>query len=52
MTGTARKNLFMFKKLCGPDCFQKVCLVTTMWEKVDEGPGNMRESGLIETEDF
>ena len=52
MTGTARKNLFMFKKLCGPDCFQKVCLVTTTWEKVDEGTGKMRERGLIETEDF
>ena len=52
MTGTARKNLFMFKKLCGPDCFDKVCLVTTMWENVDEGTGNKREKELIETEDF
>ena len=52
MSGTARKNLFMFKKLCGPDCFHKVCLVTTMWENVDEGTGSMREKELIDTEDF
>ncbi|KAK0510284.1 hypothetical protein JMJ35_007678 [Cladonia borealis] len=52
MTGSAQKNLWMFKKLCGQDCFHKVCLVTTMWENVDEGTGNMREKELIETEAF
>ena len=52
MTGSAQNNLFMFKKLCGPDCFRKVCLVTTMWENVDDSTGDMREKELIETEDF
>lgn len=34
MQGSARRNLKVFKDLCGPDALEKVVLVTTMWEKL------------------
>lgn len=52
MGGSAKKNLFMFKKLCGPEALKHVVLVTTMWEQVDEKVGLSREKELEETEDF
>ena len=52
MQGSARKNLFMFKKLCGPNALKNVFLVTTMWEKVDFSEGCRRESQLVDTEEF
>lgn len=52
MGGSAKKNLFMFKKLCGPEALKHVVLVTTMWEQVDEKVGLSRERELEETEDF
>lgn len=52
MGGSAKKNLFMFKKLCGPEALKHVVLVTTMWEQVDEKVGISRERELEETEDF
>lgn len=52
MTGSAKKNLFMFKKLCGADALKHVVLVTTMWEQVDEQIGRQRLSELEGTEEF
>lgn len=34
MQGSAKKNLLMFKKLCGDDALRKVVLTTTIWYKV------------------
>ncbi|XXG98512.1 hypothetical protein Hte_004836 [Hypoxylon texense] len=50
--GTAKKNLFMFKKLCGPSAMKNVLLVTTMWENVQQADGERREIDLVNTPDF
>lgn len=52
MQGSAKKNLFMFKKLCGPDALSNVILATTMWEQVTEDVGVAREKELMSTPDF
>lgn len=52
MTGSARKNLLMFSKLCGEGALSKVILATTMWENVDRADGELREKQLTETRDF
>lgn len=52
MGGSARKNLFMFRKLCGTEVLQNVLLVSTMWEVGELANGERRESELVDTEDF
>ncbi|KAI9722134.1 MAG: hypothetical protein M1828_004948, partial [Chrysothrix sp. TS-e1954] len=52
MQGSAKKNLFMFRKLCGKEALKNVMLVTTMWEKIDLNEGAQREAQLVDTEDF
>ncbi|KAF2680395.1 hypothetical protein K458DRAFT_479944 [Lentithecium fluviatile CBS 122367] len=52
MQGTAKRNLFMFQKLCGPECFGQIVLATTMWSLVPPDLGAQRERELIKTEDF
>ncbi|MBE3042613.1 hypothetical protein IMZ48_08560 [Candidatus Bathyarchaeota archaeon] len=52
MQGSAKKNLFMLKKLCGADGLKNVLLVSTMWEIVDENTGSSREQELVNTEEF
>lgn len=52
MQGSAMKNLFMFRKLCGPEGLKNVILATTMWENVAEGDGNRREVELRATPDY
>ncbi|KAK2616065.1 hypothetical protein N8I77_002775 [Diaporthe amygdali] len=52
MTGSARKNLHMFSKLCGEEAFSKVILATTMREDVKPADGERREKELTETKDF
>jgi hypothetical protein len=42
----------MFQKLCGPDAFKNVILVTTMWESVNQSDGGEREEELCETSEF
>ncbi|KAI0386441.1 hypothetical protein F5Y04DRAFT_122613 [Hypomontagnella monticulosa] len=37
MTGGSRRNLDMFQKLCGRDCFQALTLATTFWSNPPEG---------------
>lgn len=53
MQGSAKKNLFMFRKLCGNKILSNVLLVSTMWEVLPEvADGCNREKELVETEDF
>ena len=52
MQGSAKRNLFMFKQLCGRDAFRQVILATTKWEKVTESEGIAREKQLSKTEDY
>jgi hypothetical protein len=52
MAGSAKRNLHMFKKLCGEECFSSVILATTMWGLVDERTGDNREAELVREEDF
>lgn len=52
MQGSAMKNLFMFKKLCGPEGLKNVILATTMWENVAKEDGDRREAELRDTPDY
>ena len=52
ITGTARTNLRVFQKICGPDAFKNILLVTTMWEKVNPADGESREMELENSETF
>jgi hypothetical protein len=52
MQASAKKNLFMFKKLCGDDALKNVILATTMWDRMTEADGTARELELTSTPDF
>ena len=56
MSGSAVRNLELFRKICGTKCFSHVALVSTMWEMLrgDEGlkTGQNREATLLSGEDF
>lgn len=52
MQGSAKRNLYMSKKLCGNNALKNVVLATTMWERVHEEDGIQRESQLKEKQDF
>ncbi|GAB1313685.1 G domain-containing protein (Fragment) [Madurella fahalii] len=52
MTGSTRRNLVMFKKLCGENAFQSVVLATSMWSRVSESEGQERERELVGTDTF
>ncbi|KAF4462599.1 heterokaryon incompatibility [Fusarium albosuccineum] len=50
--GSARRNLCMFRNLCGAEGVKNVLLVTTMWELVEASEGRRREKELVNTGDF
>ncbi|KAM5352745.1 hypothetical protein ACJ41O_005467 [Fusarium nematophilum] len=52
MGGCARKNLFMFKRLCGRDGMKNIRFVTTFWEQAELKEGERREQTLRDTKDF
>lgn len=52
MQGSAKKNLIMFKQLCGPDALKRVILVTSMWDKISNDEAVRREKELIDTPEF
>lgn len=52
MQGSARKNLLIFRQLCGENALKRVVLVTTMWDKVPEDEASKRERELIDTPEF
>jgi len=49
MLGTSRRNLDMFRQLCGEDALAKVILGTTKWGDIREGVGEERERQLSGT---
>ncbi|KAG0694748.1 P-loop containing nucleoside triphosphate hydrolase protein [Suillus ampliporus] len=46
MFGTSRRNLDMFRRLCGENAERNVILVTTKWNDVGAGVGERREQQL------
>jgi hypothetical protein len=53
MSGTARRNFTMFRKLCGENALSNVVLVTTMWGNlVDMEEGEARERELQNKDGF
>ena len=52
MQGSALRNMRMFRKLCGPDCYKNVVLATTFWNKVSEATGQEREKELMTKDEF
>jgi hypothetical protein len=52
MQGSARKNLSLFKAICGLPALSNVILATTRWEEIAESVGALRERELGETEDY
>jgi small GTP-binding protein len=52
MQGSAKKNLVLFKKLCGEDALKNVVLATSMWDKVAPHEAQKREDQLKNTPEF
>lgn len=53
MQGSAKRNLFMFRKLCGEECFNQIALVTAWWSQLQTADeGVRREKQLIDTDDY
>ena len=44
--GASRRNLRLFRKLCGADSLKNVVIITTMWDKVTSEEGPRREQEL------
>ncbi|KAF6829094.1 hypothetical protein CPLU01_08107 [Colletotrichum plurivorum] len=47
MTGSALRNLRMFKELCGENAYSHVVLATSMWSKEDFSIAKQREQELV-----
>ena len=52
MQGSAKKNLALFKKLCGENALKNVVLATSMWDKVPRDEAQKREDQLKSTPEF
>lgn len=50
--GTARRNLSMFKKLCGSSNLGSVVLATTFWSRVEQSIGEAREQELSTSDTY
>ncbi|KAI6113397.1 hypothetical protein EV401DRAFT_1983645 [Pisolithus croceorrhizus] len=48
MSGTVLKNFVMFRRLCGDRAAERVRLVTTMWDKVEDA--RLAENGVAQLE--
>jgi GTP-binding protein EngB required for normal cell division len=48
MTGGSMRNLQMFQKLCGPECFQVLTIATTFWSNPPEAKQAAAEKELCE----
>jgi len=47
MAGTPLRNLEVFEKICGPQAFTRVLMMTTMWDDLDSAEmGELREEEL------
>ena len=49
MGGISKRNLRMFKQLCGDDSLRNVCIITTNWSRVTKEEGDSRELELRES---
>ncbi|WQF90241.1 Putative GTP binding domain, P-loop containing nucleoside triphosphate hydrolase [Colletotrichum destructivum] len=53
MQGSAKSSMTLFRQLCGADNLNRVVLVTTMWNKLeDDQIGVSREKELVENKQF
>lgn len=52
LQGSARSNMSMFRKLCGPKCFGNIILAMTFWDHVPAELGAKREQQLKEKSEF
>ena len=52
MGGNAKRNLRMFRELCGESALKNVCIATTNWSRVTQEEGDMRERELRESPDL
>ena len=52
MQGSAVRCLRLLKKLCGPDYYGNIVLVTTMWDDIKPEEGERRENQLRTTHDY
>lgn len=55
VSGSALRNLRMFKELCGQDVYKHVILATSMWNKLhetDKEPAIKREGELVSDDGF
>lgn len=53
MKGSALRNMAMFRKLCGPDCYKNIVLATSFWDKLEsKSVGVDRERELKENPKF
>jgi hypothetical protein len=52
MQGSVKKNLLIFKKLCGDDVLKNVILATIMWDRVSKHDGVAREREHKSTSEF
>jgi tetratricopeptide (TPR) repeat protein len=46
MQGSSLRCLRLLKKLCGPEYYGNIVLVTTMWDNITRGEGEERENNL------
>jgi hypothetical protein len=49
MGGNAKRNLRMFRELCGESALKNVCITTTNWNRVTREEGDRRERELRES---
>lgn len=47
--GTSKRNVRLFKELCGDNSLRNVCIATTNWDRVSEEEGNRWELQLRES---
>lgn len=52
MSGSALRNLSMFKKLCGEDAYKHIVLATSMWGKEEQETALRRERELVDRDGF
>ena len=52
MQGSALRNMRIFRKLCGPECYKNVVLATTFWNEVSKSTGEKREKELADKDEF
>ena len=52
MTGTMKRNIAMFKSLCGPDSLSNVAVATTMWPEDADLVSQRRRDQLLDTKEY